>query len=49
MKFVAFSIMYICFYGLIAAAVYWTESAWPLLALLLTPGITTSTTPTEGE
>lgn len=47
MKFLAFSIVYVAFFGLIGFAVYFTNSASPLWALLLTPSIKTSSEKTE--
>jgi hypothetical protein len=42
MKFLAISIVYTAFFSLIGFAVYFTNSATPLWALLLTPSINTS-------
>lgn len=39
MRDIAIALIYVAFFGLIAAACYWTESAMPLWALLLTPSI----------
>lgn len=33
--------VYVAFYGMIAASVWWTKSAWPLLALVFSPSIKT--------
>jgi hypothetical protein len=39
MKYIAISIIYAAYFGMIAFAIYWTSSAWPLLGLLLSPTI----------
>lgn len=39
MRYVGFSMLYVSFFGLIGCAVYITESATPLWALLLTPSV----------
>ncbi len=36
-KYIVPALMYPSFYGLIALAVYWMGSGWPLLALFFTP------------
>jgi len=38
-KWFAAALIYLGFYALIAAAVYFMESAWPLLALVLSPHV----------
>jgi len=40
MKNISIALIYIAFFGLIGAACYWTTSATPLWALLLTPSVT---------
>jgi hypothetical protein len=37
MKYISIAIIYAAFFGMIAAACYFTTSAMPLWALLLTP------------
>jgi hypothetical protein len=37
MKYLAVALMYTSFFAVIGFAVWWTESAWCLWALLLTP------------
>jgi len=37
MRHLSYALIYMAFFGLIATAVYITNSAWPLWALLLTP------------
>jgi len=37
MKYLAVALMYLGFFGLIALAVYWSGTAWALLALTFTP------------
>jgi hypothetical protein len=39
MKYLAIAIMYVAFFGLIGFTVYFTNSALPLFALLLTPSV----------
>jgi hypothetical protein len=39
MKYLGFSLIYLGFFGLIGAAVYYTQSAMCLWALLLTPSL----------
>ena len=41
MKYFAVAAMYVAFYGLVGFAVYFTNSALPLFALLLTPSVST--------
>ena len=38
-KYLAIALTYIAFFGLIGAAVYFTDSGWPLLALVFTPSV----------
>jgi len=44
MKYLAIAIIYIAFFGLIATAIWYTKSAMPLWALLLTPSLNTEKT-----
>lgn len=39
MKYIGVALVYLGFFSLIGAAIYWTSSAWPLFALLLTPNV----------
>lgn len=43
MSNLAIAAIYVSFFSLIALAVYWTETAYPLWALLLTPSFKTKT------
>jgi hypothetical protein len=45
MKAFAFALIYVGFYSLIALVCYFTASAWPLLALMLSPSVSW----TDGE
>jgi hypothetical protein len=37
MKFIGIALIYVAFYSLIGVTCYFTKSAWPLLALILSP------------
>jgi hypothetical protein len=41
MKYIAIAVLYVAFFSLIGFAIYFTESAMPLWALLLTPSLKT--------
>ena len=43
MKYLAMALIYIAFFSLIGAAVWFTGSAWCLWALVLTPSMTDRT------
>lgn len=45
MKCVTFILFYGCFFGLIGASVWFTKSAWPLIALIITPSATINKSP----
>ena len=41
MKYVMLSVMYAGFFAVIGFAIFYTKSAYPIWALILTPGVTT--------
>ena len=49
MKNTSIALIYIAFFGLIGGACYWTTSATPLWALLLTPSVKTKLTEDDDE
>ena len=49
MKWFGVAIIYLGFYGLIGAAVYWTKSAMPLWGLLITPSFSTNDHPEDSD
>lgn len=39
LSWVAAALIYLGYFGMIAFAIYWTNSLWPLIALLFSPSV----------